>query len=203
VLAQEDWEVVRFPAIAEEDESWAFDAELGQSSFTRRRGEALHRERQPLETIERIRRTIGEYNFTGQYQQAPSPQGGGMVKAAWFRSFAVNELPEKFDRVVQSWDTATKASELSDFSVYTSWGVKGKNVYLLHVLRKRMEYPELKRAVRDQAQAFPMARERSRLSSSSGMASGSSLASSRRVARLPSACANTSLSPRSRAESIS
>jgi hypothetical protein len=31
VLAQEDWEVVRFPAIAEEDESWALDAELGRA----------------------------------------------------------------------------------------------------------------------------------------------------------------------------
>jgi predicted phage terminase large subunit-like protein len=65
-----------------------------------------------------------------------------------------NERPEKFDRIVQSWDTANKASELSDFSVCTSWGIKGKNPYLLHVLRKRMEYPELKRAVREQRDAF-------------------------------------------------
>ena len=25
-----------------------------------------------------------------------------------------------------------------------SWGIKGKDLYLLHVLRRRMEYPELK-----------------------------------------------------------
>ena len=55
---------------------------------------------------------------------------------------------------MQSWDTANKASELSDFSVCTSWGIKGKDLYLLHVLRRRMEYPELKRAVREQCQAF-------------------------------------------------
>jgi len=36
----------------------------------------------------------------------------------------------------------------------TSWGIKDKDLYLLHVLRKRMEYPELKRAVREQCQAF-------------------------------------------------
>jgi hypothetical protein len=38
-----------------------------------------------------------------------------MVKAAWFRNYAANERPDKFDRVVvvQSWDTANKASELS------------------------------------------------------------------------------------------
>ena len=29
VMAQDDWEVVRFPAITEEDEAWAFDSELG------------------------------------------------------------------------------------------------------------------------------------------------------------------------------
>ena len=45
-----------------------------------------------------------------------------MVKAAWFGSYAANERPAEFDRVVQSWDTANKASELSDFSDCTTWG---------------------------------------------------------------------------------
>jgi predicted phage terminase large subunit-like protein len=74
--------------------------------------------------------------------------------AAWFRAYAANERPDTFDRIVQSWDTANKASELSDFSVCTTWGIKGKDLFLLHVLRRRMEYPELKRAVREQARAF-------------------------------------------------
>src|SRR5208282_3794753 len=47
-----------------------------------------------------------------------------------------------------------KATELSDFSVCTTWGIKGRDLYLLHVLRRRMEYPELKRVVREQCQAF-------------------------------------------------
>jgi predicted phage terminase large subunit-like protein len=55
---------------------------------------------------------------------------------------------------VQSWDTANKATELSDFSVCTSWGVAGKNLYLIDILRRRMEYPELKRAVREQYERF-------------------------------------------------
>jgi hypothetical protein len=77
VLAQEDWDVLRFPAIAEDDESYAFDMELGQYSFTRQRGEALHPERQPLPTLEQIRRTLGEYNFDGtdaRLVQAGRPQ---------------------------------------------------------------------------------------------------------------------------------
>jgi len=36
-----------------------------------------------------------------------------MVKAAWFRHYTQDELPEQFDRIVQSWDTASKATELS------------------------------------------------------------------------------------------
>jgi predicted phage terminase large subunit-like protein len=55
---------------------------------------------------------------------------------------------------VQSWDTANKATELSDFSVCTTRGIKGKKLYLLSVLRRRLEYPDLKRAVREQQRLF-------------------------------------------------
>ena len=51
--------------------------------------------------LDRIRRTIGEYNFAGQYQQSPAPLGGGLVKADWFRRYRENELPERFDRPCQ------------------------------------------------------------------------------------------------------
>jgi hypothetical protein len=60
VLAQEPWEIVRFPAIAEEDETWAVETVWGPRHFTRRRGEALHPEREPSAMLEQIRRTIGE-----------------------------------------------------------------------------------------------------------------------------------------------
>ena len=154
VLAQEDWEVVRLPAVTDDDEVHRVETVFGRQSFGRKAGEVLHPEREPQEMLAQLRRTLGEYNFSGQYQQAPTPLGGGMIKAAWFKSYAANERPDEFDHIVQSWDTANKASELSDFSVCTSWGVKGKDLYLLHVLRKRMEYPELKRAVCEQCQAF-------------------------------------------------
>jgi predicted phage terminase large subunit-like protein len=150
VLGQESWEVVRFPAIAEADETHEIETIWGPRSFTRRQGEALHLEREPLDTLDRIRRTIGEYNFAGQYQQSPAPLGGGLVKAEWFKRYSENERPERFERIVQSWDTGNKASELSDFSVCTTWGIREKQVYLLGLLRRRMEYPALKRAVREQ-----------------------------------------------------
>jgi len=154
VLGQEPWQVVSFPAIAEADEVHAIDTIWGPRCFTRRSGEALHPAREPLFVLENIRRTIGEYNFAGQYQQSPAPLGGGLVKGEWFKRYDDKERPERFDRIVQSWDTANKATELSDFSVCTTWGVKGKKVYLLGLLRQRLEYPALKRAVREQQNLY-------------------------------------------------
>ena len=51
---------------------------------------------------------------------------------------------------MQSWDTANKATELSDYSVCTTWGITDKNLYLLGLLRRRLEYPDLKRAAAEQ-----------------------------------------------------
>ena len=143
--AQEEWDVARLPAIVEEAELHRVETVFRSQSFGRKAGEALHPEREPSEMLAQLRRTLGEYNFAGKYQQAPTPLGGGMVKAARLKNYAANELPEKFDQIVQSWDTANKASELSDFSVFTSWDISGKDLYLSHVLRRRMEYPELMR----------------------------------------------------------
>jgi hypothetical protein len=68
VLGQEPWEVLSFPAIAEENDVHEIETIWGPRRFTRRQGEALHPEREPLLVLENIRRTMGEYNFAGQYQ---------------------------------------------------------------------------------------------------------------------------------------
>ena len=93
VLRQGGWEVVSFPAIAEGDEHFAIETPFGPREFRRPAGEALAPEREPLATLSRIRATIGEMNFASQYQQAPAPAGGAMIKAAWFRRFDLNEIP--------------------------------------------------------------------------------------------------------------
>ncbi len=152
VLEREGWEVLSFPAIADQDEHHAIETPYGRRRFVRRAGEALHPEREPLEVLAAIHATLGEYNFASQFQPAPAPLEGGLVKAAWFKTYAETELPERFDQVLQSWDTANKPSELADYSVCTTWGIKDKRIYLLHLFRKRLNYPDLKRALREQAE---------------------------------------------------
>ena len=74
-----------------------------------------------------------------------------MVKTRWLQYYEQGELPERFSQTIQSWDTANKATELSDYSVCTSWGVHDKRYYLLGVFRQRLNYPDLRRKVQELA----------------------------------------------------
>jgi predicted phage terminase large subunit-like protein len=147
-----DWEVINLPIIAEENEAVPFTTFLGQQVFRRKEGEALHPKRTSLAELEMMRASFGEAVWATQYQQRPTPAGGGLVKTDWLVRYQPQDLPDKFDRVVQSWDTANKTEEWHDYSVCTTWGVKGKHSYLLHVHRERLNYPALRQAVLRQAQ---------------------------------------------------
>ncbi len=122
VLAQEPWEVVCFPAIAEADEVHRIEtiwgprmlhAPAGRGLASRARAARHPRPHPPDDRRIQFRRPVSAI---------PAPLGGGLVKAEWFKRYGENERPERFERIVQSWDTANKATELSDFSVCTTWG---------------------------------------------------------------------------------
>jgi len=151
VLEQDKWEVLSFPAIAEEDETHIIDSPLGPRYFHRKQGEALQPEREPKSVLENLRKSLGEYDFSSQYQQTPTPMGGALVKRHWLQYYDPANLPERFWFILQSWDTANKPGDLNDYSVCTTWGMVDGRYYLLHVFRKRLNYPDLKRAVLQQS----------------------------------------------------
>ena len=72
-----------------------------------------------------------EYNFAAQYQQDPQPPSGIIVKWEWLKFYEPGDLPQQFDQILQSWDTANKDTELSNFSVCTTWGLKDRRLFLL------------------------------------------------------------------------
>lgn len=148
-LAKGGWELLSFPAIAEEDVSYDVETPYGPRRFVRHAGDVLHRERESADTLARLRAQMGSAAFLAQYQQAPCPREGVMVKAKWFPRYEPHELPSSFEARVVSCDTANKASELCDYTVFTVWGVKSKHLWLLAVVRRRMEYYELKRALKE------------------------------------------------------
>lgn len=147
-----NWQVLSLPAIAEQDEQHLIENPFGRRWFRRKAGQVLQPERESLETLKGIHQNLGTYNFSAQYQQNPVPIGGAIVKSEWLRFYDPHELPSGFSLVIQSWDTANKGGELNDFSVCTTWRADFENHYLVDVFRRRLDYPNLKRAVKEQAE---------------------------------------------------
>lgn len=148
----EHWDILSFPAIAEQDWAETVQTPYGQVNFERKVGDVLQPDLLSRAALEIQRRAMTEYNFAAQYQQNPEPPSGNIVKREWLKFYLPEEKPDRFDMVVQAWDTASKDTELADFSVCTTWGLKAKKLFLLDVFRKKLEFPDLKRAVRTLAE---------------------------------------------------
>jgi predicted phage terminase large subunit-like protein len=146
VQSLSEWDVLSLPAIAEDNENITIDGPIWPVKFSRSIGEVLEPQRDTLKALAAIRSQIGSYNFSAQYQQDPIPEGGNIIQPDWLGRY---ESDRPFNRplILQSWDTANKSSELCDFSVCTTWAIEGKKRYLLHVLRKQLNYPELKKLI--------------------------------------------------------
>jgi hypothetical protein len=153
-LGREPWQVLSLPAIAEQDESHTIKTPRGEVRFHRKQGKALHPERESRETLDRLRRSVGEYVFAAQDQQAPLALSEGLIKEAWLIRCKRDQMPSTFDDIVESWDTGSKLGPDCSYSVCTTWGLVGGHCYLLEVLRQRLDYQALKRAVRSHANAL-------------------------------------------------
>lgn len=155
VISKEPWEVLSFPAIAEMDETKTFVSVVGTGCYRRKEGEPLHAVRESLEMLQATRERIGNYAFTSQYQQNPMLEGGSIVKVNWLMNY--DKLPELDGTpryMLQSWDTALKTGDSNDYSVCTTWLATGGRFYLVHVLRQRLELPDLLRAAKELAQTY-------------------------------------------------
>ena len=146
LLSQSDaWEVLSLPAIADFEET----IPIGNGRTHRREiDEVLSPEREPLHILEGIKLQMGSDAFSAQFQQAPTPPGGAMVKRHWIKRY--QEPPPASERflTLQSWDTASKGGPDNDWSVCTTWIVtRDKRWYLIDVWRRRVDYPALKAAV--------------------------------------------------------
>jgi hypothetical protein len=123
VQEYETWDVLSFAAIAERDEAYDFSTPFGPRRVRRQNGEILQSTLLTREALDTQRRST-EYNFAAQYQQDPQPATGIIVKREWLKFYTPIEKPERFDQILQSWDTANTTNELSNFSVCTTWGVR-------------------------------------------------------------------------------
>jgi predicted phage terminase large subunit-like protein len=156
----EQWKVLRFPAIAETNETY------------RRKGEPLHAERYSLEMLNSIRKGtsdakgakagVGSQVWASLYQQRPSLVEGNIFKEQNWKYIPSPTVPPSqmgfkerrhylrelgITRVIQRWDTALGAKKQADFSACVTLGIAPSRFYILDVWKKQIEFPEVKRQV--------------------------------------------------------
>ena len=142
LIEQGGWHHLDLPAIAVDDSI----IPIGHGkSFTRRRGEVLHAERESQAALERIKAEIGSLKFSAQYQQRPIPFEGNLIKREWIKWYTSAPSRGGGTEVVQSLDVASTTADTGDWSVCTTWLRVKRNYYLLDVWRGRLEFPDLKR----------------------------------------------------------
>ena len=151
----EQWTVLKFPAVAEEDEEF------------RKKGEALHPERFNLQKLEEIKLGtadelgVGSRVWASLYQQNPSAAEGNIFlrenwqfltpprplaelsdadRRAYFRELGIRE-------VVQIWDTALGGKKKNDFAACVTLGIAKMRYYVLDVWKAQVKLPSVLKQV--------------------------------------------------------
>jgi predicted phage terminase large subunit-like protein len=133
----DEYEVVSYPAIAEEDEKY------------RRKGEALHEARYPLERLEAIKRTLDDWMWSALFQQKPTRDEGSYFSKEMVRLYDDDELPPDEELTFYStWDFAISQKQRADWTVGISAGVdKNGQIWLVDRVRGRMDSFEIAEAM--------------------------------------------------------
>jgi predicted phage terminase large subunit-like protein len=126
------WEVVEFPAILNDKplwgDFWSIEELLGKKAG------------------------MDPRYWQAQYMQNPVSEEGALIKREWWQIWD-KEDPPTCEFTIMSLDAAQEASNRADFNALTTWGVffneesSNFNIILLNSIKKRMEFPELKRLV--------------------------------------------------------
>lgn len=117
---------------------------LGFVDPRKKPGDLLWPSRFGRDELATLKTALGTYGASGQLQQQPIPEGGGVFKLEWFPRY--HHAPANGMKTV-SIDCANKAKELNDYSVAGAFieGMEDPRAFLLDVRRERCEYPQLKR----------------------------------------------------------
>lgn len=119
----DQFEVIKYPAIAEEDEEY------------RVIGEALHPERYGLDQLKKIKKTLGLKYWSALYQQSPISEEGAYFSKNMFKYYDTHP-PVRDLLIYQAWDLAISEKQHNDWTVGFTVGVDYEDkIYVLE--RKR------------------------------------------------------------------
>lgn len=148
----DDWEVIRLPAIAEDDHD-VIGRRTGQPLLTPLVTETA---KQALKRWDEVKRSVGSYVWAAMYQQRPAPESGAIFHVGWWRFWTtVPENATDDGRIrlvdfremqtgtwIDSWDMAFKATDSTDYVVGQRWVRWEGNRFLVDQARGRWSFTQ-------------------------------------------------------------
>jgi predicted phage terminase large subunit-like protein len=129
----EQWEIVDFPAILPS-------------------GKPLWPDFWPIEELLAKKASLDVRYWNAQYLQQPTSEEGALIKREWWQKWEEDD-PPSCEFVIMSLDAAQEANTRADYNALTTWGVflneetNNYNIILLNSIKKRLEFPDLKKLV--------------------------------------------------------
>ena len=108
----------------------------------------------PDATLDQIQRLFPRV-YAGQYQQRPSPAGGGIIQSAWLEKRWLGHLPKGTWLI--SVDAAYFGKETSDYVAIGVWVHDRTDFYLVDQIRQKLTFTETCAAIEMLAKRYPLA----------------------------------------------
>ena len=129
----EEWEIVEFPAILPS-------------------GTPLWPDFWSIEELLAKKASLDVRYWNAQYLQQPTSEEGALIKREWWQIWEKDD-PPNCEFIIMSLDAAQEANTRADYNALTTWGVffneetNNYNIILLNAIKKRLEFPDLKKLV--------------------------------------------------------
>jgi predicted phage terminase large subunit-like protein len=127
------WEVIEFPAIKDD-------------------GKALWPEFWDVDELLAKKAALDIRYWNAQYMQKPTSEEGALIKREWWQIWEKERTPD-CEFIIMSLDAAQETNNRADYNALTTWGVffneesNNYNIILLNAIKKRLEFPDLKKLV--------------------------------------------------------
>ena len=127
------WEVIEFPAIKDD-------------------GKALWPEFWDVDELLAKKAALDIRYWNAQYMQKPTSEEGALIKREWWQIWD-KDHPPSCEFIIMSLDAAQETNNRADYNALTTWGVffneesNNYNIILLNAIKKRLEFPDLKKLV--------------------------------------------------------
>lgn len=120
----EGWEVLNFPALAENEEKW-------NTELMRIEGDALWPQKYPKDNLMKIKATVGVYDWNALYQQNPVAAENQIFKQETFQKYNEDDIKDKSLAYYTMVDPAISQKDEADNTVVLTVGkdLNGPNWY--------------------------------------------------------------------------